>query len=674
MIVKSNPKAPEDYLKMFNSFWKHHKKMIIAWNEMDEYISNFDFSAFEDNPDLDNYIVRLAKIINKRVVIVNMSDYYHKIGLDEEFSTYQIFVNKAMEFDRNDRIEAIIKSDRCWLASVDVYAIRGFKEDYVQLDKEDDQPMSHFLEVYYNKIQSAEEPLRLIVKGYLDSVSSEHVPKDIRMDDLKHFIDLAKIDYEEFKPLADYSWANKSLTAIEFELTSLENQIRAEQKSGKKEYQNALAHASESYKLIEFDDGTYWSHIKDSECSFEAFLSKHCGTASDDEEMFSLRSVENGMIKTHLTISARPYDYKKVSIYEIKQVKASHNRPAPIEFWPHIMNLYQHKLIGWKGISGYRSEEDFAPSWIPALIKRGEGAINLPVPWENEKDENAWHKLLKGLHNKLLEKKPLFENIGASYVHYKILLNEITEYLGHDHYFKKQKVVVQKDGSIDVMFDSYFDMLDVLKQWDEKFGDADGIDEYYDSFSNYVDFDTYEDILKTEYQHVYSYLQALAVKEGGADSKPTSLFDERGRNLSGDSIVGKVTEALLTASHRGEESGWQSSRHDAYERHLDDLQLINSDGDSFASIHKLKSGKVTDSGYFINEWCVSFDYNMIIEYYMAQDELGYYDPAFASGRRSEGTQWDISWEGDMDYDHALENFPDAMFEQGFRGNKDDLDE
>lgn len=653
----SNPRSKEDYLKILSPYFKVFKRFEQMWNEHIVYIRVMDNAIADDEygDRRDEIVERFIKIVTKS--IISMYEEESNIQMHEYLGH---FVGEALHFEKNDRIEAILKFRRASMAGDLIIAINDFNKYSKRLTEEASDTLAFLFNKFYDDTKVLITPLQQIIAHYNKSTvgdpyeenkkitSPYFLADDFNFHNLKHFLDLYKSNKDRFRAINDFTWAGKSLHNVVLGLTNIEQDINAKFKVSSQAYLRALEEATDSIEFMKLSDGYTWTMILDNHCDFEALIAGgHCGADSSADYLFSLRSkLPNGDLDAHVTVSVKKWDvpeesayYDKIKmIFQVLQAKGKGNNQPKPEYWPMIMELFKTVAFGWQTDAAWKPESDFKPNWL-----------------QNSTLDPRFPKM----YSDFIKLKPYWFEPLAAISHYQLLDKDIKEYFVE--HFSKSATVSMDDSSVTVSYNTFWEMLEEIKEWCTEFGDAaKDIDEPVDlHYTPDPDYDSFVGMIKLSYKKIYKRLEDISNEH---ETKLIWLFtrDYKGyADLNDDdrNFLSKLDEAMSQACYRAEESGTSTEKYNAYLKLFDGVELKNSDGEMYAIIDKSVIKKK-------EQWTIIFNGKELLEYYNQQEEIGFYYPHFDGGR-GRHSSFSVEYNSGYDAEYAKEAFSEAMYEQGF---------
>lgn len=664
----SNPKSNAEYLDMLNSYYKLYVQADKKWKETLAYAKTLDLEKWGEYQTHEDLLREFVKMARRDFTWASLDE---TTVSREEYLGW--IVDKAVtEYKRNDRIEAILKYDRADLAGDLLHVIRALKMRADNLEGEGYETLAHLMSLLQKELATLEPSLKKLISDYFmknqgDQYQEERKARgtysweSMPMENLKHFMDLYETNRQLYRALNDYSWANKTLHKIFTDLSAIETSLATRITRDMKKYTEAWEHMSETEEFMKITKDMSWYIIYENSCYFEAYLGSgkegsHCGTDEAADFLLSLRTLdEHNMYDSHVTISVKEWEIpaqskhaKLKKVWEVLQVKGKGNSVVKPEYWKAIMLLFLRPEFGWQGKGSYRPERDFRPYWIEQM--HSEKLIS-----DELFDE------LEPLRVKLFNNKQWWEEKSMAIREYGVLYLELIQHMTRQ--MPKGVISVNEGGDIEVTYDDIYTMLEDIKDWDDKFEEVLKVNEdfveLYDRCYMEYDYEDFESILKKKFPKVYKALEATA-KELDEDVK--YVLTKEPVSDEAEAFV----KAMELATLRGWEVGTQDAKWEAYVKHLDGLELKNSDSTHYATIEKLTEGRTLESGFFVPRWQITFFFTELMEYFEVNGEPGFYYPKFNQGFRRYGdyTDWNFEWEGDFSLEAAQEDFPEQMYQSG----------
>jgi hypothetical protein len=569
----SNPKKAEEYLKMFDKYLKYVKEI--------------------HHPS--SFIV------------------------DEPASTIKDVVIDSMTLGKNDRIESFLKYYRACLCQRVIVHYEGTDAD-------------EFRKYCEKEISTYKQKTEFLLGEVLpDSLEIQWI-----LTQLIHFIDLYNSDKNFWRVIGEYSWANKTFSKINSDLSSLEEELRGRKDFSIKEYERKLADAENTLEYLKIDDKYTWYIVESNSCRFEAYLNQHCGTDSSADVLFSLRSKDKqGYFDSHVTISASiaKIDKNKFGIpavFVVKQVKGKGNTKPNERYWSAIIQLFKEDEFGWQQIGSYRPESDFHISDLSEFEKKN-----------------------------FLKLKPWWDNIILALRHYD-KFKDTKAFTAK--YWGAKDAIFDDQGTFIITYHSFHEMIDMLdKEWGAAQKSDRGrrsrsdniitqakyfIEEFYpDADFSWRDiwFDDFMLWIKNKEKKKYNKINECLEAEGMSEIKELGEYDFDTFEIVGEgcqSYLFQVKNAFELAYRTGLAVGEQSAAYEAFKNYFDDHEMTYNGG-------HMGNFKLNSDGTFQ----VRIFQEAINEYYEEVGELGIPDPDADS---LEVPNRGIDWSGDFDDEAASE--------------------
>lgn len=592
----SNPKKPEEYLKMFDKL----KLLILAYHDSLGESSNYS----------------------------NMIDDI-RLGM-----WFEPTINNALYFQKNERIESYLKFIRAvmcqnWLNEF----IKG-QSARKELTPEGEKLKTYCqkeVEVYLSKSEKTEAETRS-----KDTLRISNV-----LSGLNHFIDLYNSDKNTYRAIGEYSWANKTPSKIIFDLSEIEDELKSTRKVSKVEYERKIAEAENTEEYLKVDSKYTWYIIESYSCSFEAYLNQHCGTDSSADVLFSLRSKDKeGYFDSHVTISASIKTIDKAifgtpAVFVVKQVKGKGNNKPNERYWPYIVKLFLEKEFGWQQVGSYKPENDFH---IEDLDELSERKFLKEKPWWNKpflalkhyglmKDSKAFTAKYWGA------KSAEFDDEGTLRITYHSF-GEMIEQLDKHWGFSQRG---RNRNSENLISQAKYYVDDFHPDIDYRKSDI-----WVDDFFLWI---------KNKKKKTYNKIVDCMEKEGLSEIK--EIFDLDYASFSSEDVcktfLHGVAEAMETAYRDGLEVGERDAAYRAFEDYFDEYR-INYDGRvDMGQFYKNSDGT----------WTLRIYQEALSEYYEESGEFGVPDPDSDSLEMPKrGIEWSGDFDEEIAAERLFEMLPD----------------
>lgn len=628
----SNPKSPDEYSKMFDKFFK---SIATIESKRQEAIEKFDLKNIQESILKKSKVKSVHELSQPQKYDFNVALHVSEFksdALSMKEKEIKTVIGEALFFHKNDRIESYLKYLRNQLYYCIILTLTEWKNLSIveQLQPALDWYCNELEAIYnfcvketgsYNSKNKDSTYLNLHPLSSFDSFRAWEI---YIFNRLKHYIDLYNSDKDRYREINDFSWANKTLDLVNEELQAIEQVIKNSKEYNKEEYMRQMSKASPTEVYLEVDSKYTWYVIENYKCSFEAYLNNHCGTDSNADVLFSLRSVDkNNMFDSHVTISASITKTKDSAIFIVLQVKGKGNDKPNERYWPYIIELFKQEEFGWQEISSYRSDSDFHISDLDEATR-----------------------------NKFLKIKPWWNNLLKAYIHYDLLKGK-SYFNAKD--WKAQKFEIDKDtGDVTITYDYFEKMVKALDSiWPSSRVTKGRVlheaNKYLNNYETVTDYSAelddeqgrqFLDEIKELKPEVYKKLESLY-----KDFEYQDIWDMVCN--SKDSYCRDVFNAINGAYLQGWEAGTMDSIFHYYENHFDGIE-IELDGEQYGRIDKTEKG-----------WEVTIYYSVIENYSSENNSIGIPDPDLESFDFARGDDYfEHDYDSNAAVEYLLENLPD----------------